>query len=87
MIRCRFKQPTWDYRPLEWPIKHPYWCTGTGEDYHIIVAYADDEDEIRRLWPEAEELESEEVSGYVFTSRFKRPSWFQEKQSGSDQGT
>jgi hypothetical protein len=76
MIRCRFKVYHDDYRPAVWPIKHPYWCSGQGEDYWILVAYADDEDEIRRNWPEAKDLESDEQDQYTFTDRFKKPGWF-----------
>lgn len=78
MIRCRFKQPTDDPRPMNWPIKHPYWISGEGFDYCIIVAYADDEVEIKANWPEAFDLDSEEASEYVFTTRFPKPDWFQE---------
>lgn len=79
MIRCRFRTKAEDYRPVNWPIKHPYWCTGYGDDYSIIVAYADDEAEIMRNWPEAYDLDSEERDKYVFTDRFAKPDWFVEK--------
>lgn len=75
MIRARFKANAEDYRPVEWPVKHPYWCTGYGEDYAVIVAYADDHAEIERLWPEAADIEVEEVSGYTFSGRFPKPAW------------
>jgi len=83
MIRARFMVNAEDYRPVIWPIKHPYWCTGYGgfdaefnAKYAIIVAYADDEAEIKRLWPDAEGIDSEERSEYTFTDRFPAPSWF-----------
>ena len=80
MIRCRFKQPTEDLRPVVWPLRHPYWITGMGGDlpdeYSTIVAYADDEAEILRNWPEAYDLDSEECAHYTFTSRFACPKWF-----------
>ena len=75
MIRARFKANEDDFRPVNWPIKHPYWCTGYGEDYAIIVAYADNEEEILKNWPEATEIESEEHEDYFFSSRFPRPEW------------
>lgn len=77
MIRARFKANDSDYRPVNWPIKHPFWCTGYTDDRSIIVAYADDEQEILRNWPEAEDIESEQVDDYVFTSRFPRPDWLE----------
>ena len=78
MIRARFKVNPDDPRPMVWPIKHPYWVTGYGENYSIVVAYADDQEEILRQWPDASDIDTEEVSEYVFTSRFVRPEWFQE---------
>lgn len=81
MIRARFKADAEDYRPVEWPIKHPYWCTGyDADDRAIIVAYADDEAEILHNWPEAMGIDADEVEGYVFTARFPRPTWFKEPQ-------
>ena len=76
MIRARFKTDAEDWRPINWPIKHPYWCTGYGDGYSIIVAYADDEAEILTNWPEAYAIEGDEVDGYTFTSRFPCPDWF-----------
>lgn len=77
MIRARFKANKEDPRPINWPIKHPYWCTGYGETYSIIVAYAEDLDDIRSNWPEAEDIDYAEASEYEFTDRFPRPNWFQ----------
>ena len=76
MLRVRFHAD--DYRPVKWPVKHPYWCTGYGDDYAIVVAYADNEEEILENWPEAQNLDSEEVDEYLFTSRFPKPDWFSE---------
>lgn len=81
MIRVRFKANPDDPRPLNWPIKHPYWITGYAGDgsYSTIVAYADDESYIRDNWPEASDLDIQEVEGYTFTSRFPKPEWFTEE--------
>ena len=76
MIRARFKANANDYRPVVWPVKHPYWCTGYGGNYAIVVAYADDEAEIKTNWPEASDIDAEEVTDYVFTDRFPAPNWF-----------
>lgn len=80
MLRVRFLSAAGDYRPVKWPYPHPYWCTGHNGDNTtaVLVAYADDEDQILEYWPEAEGLEVEEVESYVFTDRFPRPSWFRE---------
>lgn len=77
MIRVRFYVPEEDFRPVKWPIKHPYWCSGYGEDYAILVAYADNEEEIIENWPDAYQVDvmSEETE-YTFTDRFPKPEWF-----------
>ncbi|GAA4649048.1 hypothetical protein GCM10023116_13220 [Kistimonas scapharcae] len=77
MIRARFKANADDYRPVNWPVKHPYWCSGYTEDYSIIVAYADNEAEILKNWPEAEDIQAEVVTEYRFTDRFPKPEWFE----------
>lgn len=81
MIRARFKANHDDPRPVIWPEnKKPYWITGYSMDssYSIVVAYADNVDEIKRLWPEAEDIEFTEEKDYLFTSRFQKPEWFNE---------
>lgn len=81
MIRARFYANGDDYRPVEWPIKYPYWCSGyTSKNESVIIAYADSIDDIKKLWPEAHEIEAEEVNEITFTSRFPKPSWYTEDQ-------
>ena len=77
MIRARFHANIDDPRPVNWPIKHPYWISGEGDDYAIVVAYADDEAEILRNWPEATHIDvmESEVTAYYFTDRFAKPKW------------
>lgn len=77
MIRARFKADENDYRSINWPVKHPYWCSGYGGGYSIVVAYADDEAEILRNWPEAKDIDIEERDEYTFTDRFPKPDWFE----------
>lgn len=80
MIRARFyinkEECGGDYRPLTWPIEHPYWCTGESDNDFILVAYANSVEEIKNLWPEASSIEVQEVEKVVFTDRFKRPDWY-----------
>lgn len=80
MIRARFRVNPDDPRPVKWPIKHPYWVTGYAGDmsYAVIVAYADDEKEIRRNWPDAKQIDADPATEYVFTDRFAKPDWFKE---------
>jgi hypothetical protein len=78
MIRARFKTDSHDYRPVKWPIKHPYWCTGYNfEGEAVIVAYADNEEQIKELWPEATAIDvmEENVKEYFFNGRFPKPEW------------
>ena len=79
MIRARFFVNSDDYRPVIWPVKHPYWCTGYTDDdgnKAVLVAYADDENEIRKNWPDAANIESDPADEYTFTDRFPKPEWF-----------
>ncbi|HVM91365.1 MAG TPA: hypothetical protein VMT67_01065 [Terriglobales bacterium] len=79
MIRARFQVNEDDPRPVNWPIKHPYWVTGYGDDHAIIVAYADDLGEIMRNWPDARKFSFVyEATEYTFTDRFEWPEWFKE---------
>lgn len=77
MIRVRFHANPKDPRPINWPVKHPYWITGySGDDkYSIVVSYADNEDYIHENWPEAKNLDSQEAEKYIYTSRFPKPDW------------
>ena len=81
MLRVRFHANIQDPRPINWPVKHPYWVTGEGEDYAVIVSYADDKNYILANWPEASNLEIEERESYTFTDRFPKPKWFVQQES------
>ena len=80
MIWCRFyldkEKVDEDYRPLVWPIKYPYWCTGEVGEYFTLVAYIDSFKDLYKQWPEAENIDSEIVNEITFTDRFPRPSWY-----------
>lgn len=76
MLRVRFRANIDDPRPITWPVKHPYWVSGEGDGFAIVISYADDEEYIRANWPESSHLESEEKEGYTFTDRFPKPAWF-----------
>jgi len=78
MIRARFRANPDDYRSINWPVKYPYWCTGYGIGYSIVVAFAEDEEEILRNWPEATHIDSEDVEKVTFTDRFPKPDWYTE---------
>lgn len=80
MIWTRFylniKEVKGDYRPLVWPIKYPYWCSGETQNDFILVAYVESLDELYKQWPEAKNIDSEEVKKVTFTDRFPKPDWY-----------
>ena len=78
MLRVIFEANFDDPRPINWPVKHPYWVTGEAGDgsYATVVSYADDEQYIMTNWPEAKNLDSTEVTEYEFAERFPKPKWF-----------
>lgn len=78
MIRARFYANLDDYRPVNWPVKYPYWCSGESATNSIIVAYADDLEYITKNWPEATDIDYDEVDRIVFTERFACPKWYKE---------
>lgn len=78
MIRARFYTDEYDFRPIEWPIKYPYWRSGETYGANILIAYADSVEDIKRLWPEAYQIEWDEVDEIVFTSRFPKPDWYKD---------
>jgi hypothetical protein len=77
MLRSRFRANEEDPRPVIEAVR-PWWITGYGDDYAIVVAYVDDEADLLRRWPEATHIDSAESESYAFTSRFPKPEWFQE---------
>lgn len=83
LFRIRFTLPgTDDYRPILWPIHHPYWCTGySGNDMSpTMIAYVDCQDHLLSLWPEAVIDTQEQVTEYTFSDRFAKPDWFTIKE-------
>lgn len=79
MIRARFKANLDDFRSINWPVKYPYWCSGYTDTHSIVVAYATNEEEIYKNWPEAEDLEYVTVEKPIFSDRFPKPEWYVEE--------
>ena len=79
LIRVRFKTIIEDYRPVNWPVKYPYWCVGKSFFYSTLVSYADGRDYIMANWPEACDLVIEaEVDSIQFDGRLPKPEWYKE---------
>lgn len=77
--RYRFKTyASEDYRPLEFNPCYPWWCTGSGEDYVTIVAYLPENEDLKKYWDDADDVNFEDADEIVFTSRFTKPSYFKE---------
>jgi len=77
MIRVRFS--THDERPVNWPVLYPFWCSGyDGADNAIVVSYADNLAYIKANWPGAFDMTFKEVNSIEFTSRFPKPSWYEQ---------
>ena len=91
IIRYRFK--TWsadDPRPLIdlAPIKMPWWCTGIGfarhetkpddDEYAVIVCYLPKDEDLKKYWDDAFDIEAEEREEIIYTDRFPKPEWCKE---------
>lgn len=90
MIRARFyiKKSDCgnDYRPVKWPIKYPYWCSAESSNSFVLVAYAEDEDSIKELWPEAYDINVLEKDTEIrFTLRFPKPKWYELQEERSEE--
>jgi hypothetical protein len=57
MNRYRFHANEDDWRSVVWPPVGPCWCTGYGDGYSVVVAYAPSEADIMRQWPEASDID------------------------------
>ena len=83
--RVRFKADKDDYRPVIWPPLGPYWCSGFGHNYNIVVAYFPEgtvNEEIEKYWPEVEDLDTmEERVDIEYSDRFAEPEWWSEIQN------
>jgi len=81
--RIRFQANLEDYRPVIWPPLGPYWCSGEGEDYSIVVAYfpaGTDDKVIKKYWPEAAQIDRmNEGVPLTFSDRFAKPDWWKEQ--------
>lgn len=77
-IRYRFKTKAIDdYRPLidMKDIQCPWWCSGEGTDYVIIICYLPKQEDLFNYWDDAYDIDSKEVDEIKYTDRFKKPDW------------
>jgi len=78
LIRVRFITFIDDYRPINRPVRYPYYCTGKGFVHAVLVSYADGLDYIMANWPDAHVLGVEEVDSIEFDERFPKRFWYKE---------
>ena len=82
MLRVKFdiniEQVNNDYRPIIWPIKYPYWCSGQNNKEFHLIAYVDSLEQLFKQWPEAEHIEQISVDKIEYTDRFRKPEWYNE---------
>ena len=66
-----------DYRPLVdmKDIGMPWWCTGYGENFVVIVCYLPKYEELEKYWDDAYDIDSEERTEIKYTGRFPKPNW------------
>lgn len=78
LTRYRFKtRSVEDYRPLldMSKIQMPWWCSGHGLDYAIIVCYLPKGEDLFKYWDDAFDIYQEDKDEIVYTDRFAKPSW------------
>ena len=87
--RVRFRQPTNDFRPVTFPPPGPYWCSGEGDGYWVLVAYVPTDirpadSHVRAFWPEAEGIDVLEIGvPLTFTDRFPCPDWWDDDSAAA----
>jgi hypothetical protein len=94
-VRFTLSEAIDDFRPIEWPVLGPYWCTGhvANSDFSkylpIIVAYwpSDKLDELRKFWPEFKgEFDFvEEKETITFSDRFPKPDYWDAENNKFDE--
>lgn len=76
MNRYRFYTDADDWRPVTWPPAGPFWCTGQGDGFSVVVAFAPDMPTLLAQWPEAKEITVQENMPVEFSGRFPKPKWW-----------
>lgn len=72
------KHIRWEWKGVKKQDLKPTARSGQGEYHFIVVAYADNEEELLQNWTEACNIDVEEVERYEFSKRFPKPDWFKE---------
>lgn len=69
-----------DYRPLKdmKEIQCPWWCSGEGTDYAIIICYLPKGIDLFEYWDDAYDIDVEQKEKITYTDRFKKPDYIKE---------
>lgn len=71
--RYRFKTDSVaDWRPLVYNPDYPFWCSGYGDDYAIIVCWLPIEEDLFKYWDDAYDIDTETHEEIKYTSRFPK---------------
>ncbi len=65
-----------DPRPLIFNPRYPWWQSGEGWDFAIIVAYLPEGEDLKKYWDDAFEITVEECDEITFSDRFPEPEYF-----------
>lgn len=65
-----------DYRPLIFNEKYPWWCSGTGSNYAVIVCYLPYDEDLFKYWNDAHDINVTEEDEIIFSDRFPEPDYF-----------
>lgn len=76
--RLRFTTHSEDYRPIVFNPKYPWWCSGESENDATIIAFLPTTEDLETYWPEANDVEEEEVDKITFSDRFPKPAYFKD---------
>lgn len=76
-IKYRFKTKSInDWRPLIFNPEYPFWCSGYGDDYAIIIMYLPKDEDIYKYYDDAYDIDIEEKE-IEFSDRFPKPDYYQ----------
>lgn len=85
-VRYRFHANDVDFRSVIFPPPGPYWCSGYGDGYSVVIAYLPKGIELTKYWPEASNVSSDEMDQIRFSDRFPEPQWWRDLQKTKNEG-
>lgn len=77
--RYRFHANEDDPRPVKFPPPGPWWCSGSGDGYSIVICYLPPKVKLTTYWPEAKKVDYTEETELSFSDRFPKPVWWKDE--------